>query len=172
MVTAPLQVWETYIQVMWLSSCVSFLITISYAQSHSKAKKFMTKAFPLYDDMAELCDAVITKGAGAFRGTGNVSTLNFGEGSEEDEEDLYEVQAIHGKQPISHKRAVSEDWDIEEPMVRHLGCCLNHWPLLTHAILFQTSVGMTPTLQKSAPGKLRAPDMPCDSGRLPDKCPC
>src|SRR5882724_9838468 len=29
----------------------------------------MTKAFPLYDELAELCDAVIATGAGAFRGT-------------------------------------------------------------------------------------------------------
>jgi len=29
----------------------------------------MTKPFPLYDDLAELCDAVIATGAGAFRGT-------------------------------------------------------------------------------------------------------
>jgi len=39
MVTTPLQVWESYIQVIQVSSCVSFLLTISYAQSLNKAKK-------------------------------------------------------------------------------------------------------------------------------------
>jgi len=28
----------------------------------------MTKPFPLYDDLAELCNAVIVTGAGSFRG--------------------------------------------------------------------------------------------------------
>ena len=82
MVTAPLQVWESYIQVMWLSSCVSFLLTISYPQSHNKAKKFMTKPFLLYDDLTELCDAVIVIGAGEFRGTGDTSNEQDAEGSD------------------------------------------------------------------------------------------
>ena len=73
MLTAPLQIQESYIQVMWLSSCVSFLLTISYAQSHNKAKKFMTKPFPLNDNLAELCNTVIAMGVGAFRGTGDTS---------------------------------------------------------------------------------------------------
>src|SRR5882672_7872311 len=37
---------------------------------------------------------------------------------------------------------------------------------------FQRSVGMTPTIQKSAPRKCWAPDMPHDSGCLPDMCWC
>ena len=38
-------------------------------QSHVKAKKYMTKSFLLYDDLAALCDAVIATVVGTFRGT-------------------------------------------------------------------------------------------------------
>ena len=83
-VTAPLEVWENYVQVFLLSFLL-FLLTISCVQSHHKAKKFMHKPFPLYDDIVELCDAMIEMGAGAFRGTGgtgDVSVTHYVEGSE------------------------------------------------------------------------------------------
>src|SRR5882672_2113188 len=54
-VTAPLEVWENYVQVFLLSFLL-FLLTISCVQSHHKAKKFMHKPFPLYNNIAELCD--------------------------------------------------------------------------------------------------------------------
>jgi len=96
----------------------------------------MTKPFLLYNNLAELCDAVvIMMGAGAFRGTGDTSNEQDAEGSDVEGEELYV------------EWAGSEDWDIEEPMVCLLGSSLNHCPFLTHAILFQTSVGMTPTLE-------------------------
>src|SRR5882724_6901422 len=106
MMTAPLQVWESYIQVMWVSSYVSFLLTISYAQSHPKAKKFMTKPFPLYNDLVELCDAVIATGAGAFRGTGDTSTEQDAEGSDVEGEELYEERAVHVEWPVLRSRLV------------------------------------------------------------------
>jgi len=137
MVTAPLQVWESYIQVMWVSSYVSFLLTISYAQSHPKAKKFMTKLFPLYDDLVELCDAVIAMGAGAFRGTGDTSTEQDAEGSDVEGEELYEEWAVHVKRPISQEQAGLEGWDIEEPMVCLSRPSLNHWLILTDAYSFR-----------------------------------
>ena len=45
----------------------------------------MTKPFPLYDDLATLCDAVIATGAGAFRGTCDGSSVRDAEGSEDEE---------------------------------------------------------------------------------------
>jgi len=43
-------------------------------QSHVKAKKYMVKLFPLYDDLAALCDVVIATRVGTFRGTCDGST--------------------------------------------------------------------------------------------------
>src|SRR5882724_2579773 len=68
-------------------------------------KKIMTKSFPLFDDLAELCDVVIATGVGAFNGTGDTLNEQDAEGSDDDEEEDY-------KEP-----AVSKDWDIDEPMV-------------------------------------------------------
>src|SRR5882724_12943888 len=122
MVTAPLQVWDTYLQISQLSSCVSFQLTTSYVQSHHKAKKFMTKTFPLFDNLAELCDAVIMTGVGAFRGTGDSSNEQDAKGSVEEEDD-YEEQAVSTEPASSEdlassaETAVSEDWDTDDPMV-------------------------------------------------------
>jgi len=41
--------------------------------------------FPLYDDLAALCDVVIATGVGTFRGTSDGSTDCDAEGSEQDE---------------------------------------------------------------------------------------
>jgi len=49
-------------------------------QSHEKAKKYMNKPFPLYDNLVALCNAVIETRVGAFRGTCHGS-----EGSKHDE---------------------------------------------------------------------------------------
>jgi len=49
------------------STFLTFIIPAnknSYVQSHPKAKRFMTKSFPLFDDLVELCDAVIVMGVG------------------------------------------------------------------------------------------------------------
>jgi len=37
-------------------------------QSHEKAQRFITKAFPCYEQIVELCDVTMATGAGAFRG--------------------------------------------------------------------------------------------------------
>ena len=113
----------------------------------------MTKPFPFFDNLAELCDAVIMTGVGAFRGTGDSSNEQDAEGSVEEED--YEEQAV------------SEDWDIDEPMV-----CLISFTLCWLMKFFQRSVGMTPTFKKSAPKKCRAPETPRSSGCLPDKHWC
>ena len=55
----------------------------------------MTKLFPLYDNLVELCNAVIATGAGAFRGTGDTSNEQDDEGSDLEGEELYEEWAIH-----------------------------------------------------------------------------
>ena len=66
MVTAPPAVWENYVQVC-LCCSEKDILTVCFTQSHEKAKKFMTRPFLLYDDIAELCDDAIATGAGAFR---------------------------------------------------------------------------------------------------------
>jgi len=80
----------------------------------------MTRPFPLYDDLVELCDAVIAIGVGAFTGTGDTSNERDAEGSDEEEEEVYQDRAI------SEGPAVSEDWDLEEPTVRLIVCWLIH----------------------------------------------
>ena len=55
-------------------------------QSYVKVKKYMTKLFLLYDDLAALCNAVIVTGVGTFRGTCDGSPDCDAEGSEEDED--------------------------------------------------------------------------------------
>jgi len=50
----------------------------------------MTKPFPLYDDLVELCDTVIVTGVRAFRGTGDTSNEWDAEGSDVEEKELYE----------------------------------------------------------------------------------
>jgi len=113
----------------------------------------MSKPFPLFDDLVELCDAVIAMGVGEFRGTGDSFNEEDGEGSVEEEG--YE------------EPAVSEDWDINDPVV-HLISFTLFW-LMKYV---QRSVGMTPTFEKLAPKKCRAPDTPRSSGHLPDKHQC
>ena len=78
----------------------------------------MTKPFPLYDDLVELCDVVIAMGAGAFRGTGDISIEQDAKGSDEEEEEGYEGLAM------SEELAISEDWDIEEPLVHLISSVL------------------------------------------------
>ena len=63
--------------------------------------------------------------------------------------------------------AVSEDCNIDEPLVCLISCTLS-W-LMKY---IQRSVGMTPTFKKSAPRKHQAPEMPQSSGCLPDKHWC
>jgi len=60
-VTALLPVWEAYTKVHGLFfQCILLeKKTDMILQSHVKAKKYMTKSFLLYDDLAALCDAVI-----------------------------------------------------------------------------------------------------------------
>ena len=45
----------------------------------------MTKAFPLYDDLATLCEAVIARGASAFRAMCDVSSDHDAEGSADED---------------------------------------------------------------------------------------
>jgi len=49
-------------------------------QSHEKAKKYMNKPFPLYDDLVALCNVVIATRVGAFRGTCDGSSDHDAEG--------------------------------------------------------------------------------------------
>jgi len=88
---------------------------------------------------------------GAFRGTGD-SLMNRMLGSVEEEED-YEKPAISGRAAVSEELAVSEDWDIDEPMV-HLFHSLLCW-LMKY---FQRSVGMTPPFQEVGPLEMWALD--------------
>ena len=155
------------------STFLTFIIPAnknSYVQSHPKAKRFMTKSFSLFDDLAELCNAVIMMGVGAFRGTGDTSNEQDAGDSVEEEEGYEEwaisIELAGSQDPASSaEMAVSEDWDIDEPMV-----CLISFTLCWLMKYFQRSVGMTPTFQKSAPRKRQAPETPWSSGRLPDKC--
>ena len=80
----------------------------------------MVRPFWLYNNLVELCDAVIAMGAGAFRGTSDTSHEWDAEGSDEEGEEVYQDGAI------SEELAVSEDWDLEEPMVHLIVCWLNH----------------------------------------------
>jgi len=57
----------------------------------------MTKPFLLYDDLVELCNTVMVTGVGALRGTGDTSNEWDAEGSDVEEEELYEKQAVHVK---------------------------------------------------------------------------
>jgi len=54
----------------------------------------MVRPFLLYDDHAELCDAVITMGVGEFRGTGDTSNEWDAEGSDEEGKEVYQDGAI------------------------------------------------------------------------------
>ena len=94
-------------------------------------------------------------GAGAFRGTGDTLIKRDAEGSDEVEEEAYEEWAVSEEPAGSEELAVSEDWDIDEPLVRLISSTLS-W-LMKY---IQRPVGMTPTFQKSAPRKHRAPEMP------------
>jgi len=67
-------------------------------QSHDKAKKNMTKPFPLYVDLASLCEAVIATGAGAFRATCGGLSDHDAEGSE-DEADPSGLASFRGGGP-------------------------------------------------------------------------
>jgi len=105
----------------------------------------MTKSFPLFDDLVELCDVVIVMGVGVFRGTGDTSNEQDAEGSAEEEEGYEEwaisIELAGSQDPASSaEMAVSEDWDIDEPMV-----CLISFTLCWLMKIFQRSVGMTPT---------------------------
>ena len=55
-------------------------------QSHVKAKKYMIKPFPLYDDLVALCNMVIVTWVGTFRGACNGSNDHDAKGSEDDED--------------------------------------------------------------------------------------
>ena len=58
-------------------------------QSHEKAKKYMNKPFPLYDNLlVALCDVVIVTGVGAFRGTCDGSSDCDAKGSEDDQDSM------------------------------------------------------------------------------------
>jgi len=46
----------------------------------------MTKAFPLYDDLATLCNTIIAMGVGAFRATCEVSSDCDVEGSADEQD--------------------------------------------------------------------------------------
>ena len=74
----------------------------------------MGKPFPLFEDLVELFDAVIATGGGAFRGTGNSFNEEDGEGSIEEG---YEELAGSEEPAGSVEPAVSEDWDIDDPVV-------------------------------------------------------
>ena len=70
MVTAPMSVWDPYVKVLSLVRQLTYHIILTIKlQSHEKARKFISKPFPLYKDIADLCDSVMAMGAGAFRGT-------------------------------------------------------------------------------------------------------
>ena len=60
----------------------------SSVQAHPTIRPFKKKAFPLFDQMAELCDDVIATGAGAFyaAGYGHISEVEEVGGDGEDDE--------------------------------------------------------------------------------------
>ena len=86
-VTVLLSVWEAYNKGFFFLLCILFetKLTLMIHQSHEKAKKYMNKPFPLYDNLVALCNAVIETGVGAFRGTCHGSSDHDAEGSEDDE---------------------------------------------------------------------------------------
>ena len=70
------QDWWFFLQCILLET----KLTLMSLQSHEKAKKYMNKPFPLYDDLVALCNVVIATRVGAFRGTCDGSSDHDAEG--------------------------------------------------------------------------------------------
>ena len=90
LVTAPDQVWESFLKVCVLLFIVRSLLTSNICQSHPVSSPFKKKGFPLFDELAYLCDDVLATGVGAFRGTGMGSGDLDGEGTVEEEDEEQE----------------------------------------------------------------------------------
>jgi len=115
----------------------------------------MTKAFPLFDDMAELCDDVIATGTGGFRATGEASSEQDANGSEEGDEE--------GRGGLSGS-------EVEQLVCLVLACVPSHFHSLSQPL--KDLVSVTPANLTSKTGKRQAKELPCDSGRKPDKHQC
>src|SRR5882724_7188528 len=138
MVTSPLAIWETYIAVsLPLSQMTDKVLT--KIQCHEKAKHFMTKVFPLFDDMEELCDDVIATGTGAFRATGESSSEQDANGSEEGGEE--------GRGGLSGS-------EVEQLVCLVLACVPSHCHSLSQPL--KDLVSVTPANLTSKTGKCQA----------------
>jgi hypothetical protein len=76
-----------------------------WTQNHPKAAPFRKKAFPLFDDIAEICEDVVAMGTNTFRTTMTVSS-----------EDLSVIDPVllHESEPstsVGPSRGVSDDED-------------------------------------------------------------
>ncbi|KAF8575045.1 hypothetical protein K439DRAFT_1623876 [Ramaria rubella] len=108
-VTVPLEVWDKYLM------------------ANPKAKPFKKKPFPLYDDIAELCDDVIATGAGVFHGTGPTGD-DASDGDEEsvesDDEGDQEGDRESNKNESSGRQEIN--WSPSPPrkpqVLKHKGC--------------------------------------------------
>jgi len=90
LVTAPDQVWDSFLKVCVLLFIVRSLLTSNTCQSHPASSPFKKKGFPLFDELAYLCDDVLATGVEAFRGTGMGSGDLDGEGTVEEEDEEQE----------------------------------------------------------------------------------
>jgi len=79
------QVCKNFLKVHVLLFIVGHYLNYNTCQSHPASSPFKKKGFPLYDDLAYLCDNVLTMGASAFWGTGMGSVELYGKGSVEEE---------------------------------------------------------------------------------------
>src|ERR1700722_6806964 len=124
MVTASDAVWDAYIVAS--PSEYFCIVTHVEGQSHPKAAPFCKKAFPLFDEIAEICEDTIANGANTFQ----VAATAF-----QDDDDSHDTSMIY---PVllqesesmalsrgaseSHSKAVSEDEDQRQSVcpIRHL----------------------------------------------------
>jgi len=90
LVTAPDQVWDSFLKVCVLLFIVRSLLTSNTCQSHPTSSPFKKKGFLLFDELAYLCDNVLATGVGAFRGTGMGSGDLDGERTVEEEDEEQE----------------------------------------------------------------------------------
>jgi len=71
------------VKVPSLALQLTYIIILTIKlQYHAKAKTFITKPFPLYDDLMDLCHSVIATGSGDFRDT---CGLEYGSSEQADE---------------------------------------------------------------------------------------
>ena len=122
-------------------------------QRHEKAKHFMTKVFPLFDDIVELCDDAIETGTGEFWVTGQASSEQDADGSGEGDEE--------GRGTLSSS-------EVEPLVCLGLACVLSHFHSLTQTL--KDLISITPANLTSKTGKHQVKEFPHDSGCKPDKC--